>query len=340
MSHTRIMRQALRASTRKSSIRACRPGTSNCERPVVVQGDHKVGYGRPPVDRRFKPGQSGNPRGTSRKLGHTPYKEQLKGIVTDELERSLCATATVLTVMHPWFGRSVAIHEVIVARQGQGRCAGAARLGARLRKDQACGRQGSNAVSCGCRTRRRNTHGTVVREVLYRLHPWFGRSVAIHEVIVKGGREVFRCSVEGHPSGRWLELPAWMFDRAACAQMDMAAAPSVDVAALSALTALLQIALKDSAGSSNALLSSASRTSHERNRGEAHATSERPFRRSSGRTTPDRPVRASRSGRGGRNSGMDRSSSGDARDADAPDGPPPPGARRQRPGSVLDGGEP
>lgn len=59
------------------------------KKPVVVQGDHKVGYGRPPVDRRFKPGQSGNPRGTSRKLKHTPYEEQLKGIVTDELYRKI-----------------------------------------------------------------------------------------------------------------------------------------------------------------------------------------------------------------------------------------------------------
>jgi hypothetical protein len=28
-----------------------------------VNGDHEVGYGKPPVNTRFKPGQSGNPKG-------------------------------------------------------------------------------------------------------------------------------------------------------------------------------------------------------------------------------------------------------------------------------------
>jgi hypothetical protein len=59
------------------------------KKPAAVHGDYEVGYGRPPVDPRFKLGQSGNPRGTSRKLKHSPYEEQLKGIVTDELYRKI-----------------------------------------------------------------------------------------------------------------------------------------------------------------------------------------------------------------------------------------------------------
>ena len=52
-------------------------------------------------------------------------------------------------------------------------------------------------------------------ELLYPWHPWAGCLVHIHEVVEKAGREVFRCSLSGRASGRWLEIPAWMFDRAA-----------------------------------------------------------------------------------------------------------------------------
>lgn len=40
-----------------------------------------------------------------------------------------------------------------------------------------------------------------------------GRQVHIDEVIDKHGAAVFRCSVSGQASDRWLEVPAWMFDR-------------------------------------------------------------------------------------------------------------------------------
>lgn len=32
------------------------------------KGDYEVGYGKPPVATRFKPGQSGNPKGARRKV--------------------------------------------------------------------------------------------------------------------------------------------------------------------------------------------------------------------------------------------------------------------------------
>ena len=37
-----------------------------------------------------------------------------------------------------------------------------------------------------------NAHRTVLREVLYRHHPWFGRRVCIHSAADKGGFAVFR----------------------------------------------------------------------------------------------------------------------------------------------------
>jgi hypothetical protein len=66
-------------------------------------------------------------------------------------------------------------------------------------------------------TERQNTHVNDRREVLYRWHPWFGRSVYIHEVIDKTGVAVFRCNLTGGRSDRSLEVLVWMFDRAACA---------------------------------------------------------------------------------------------------------------------------
>src|SRR6202022_475583 len=94
--------------------------------------------------------------------------------------------------------------------------------------------------ACHCTTRRRNAHGIAEYELLYPWHPWAGCLVHIHEVVEKAGREVFRCSLSGRASGRWLEIPAWMFDRAARAAWRVGAAPYVDIAVLTALAALLQ----------------------------------------------------------------------------------------------------
>src|SRR5450432_3350786 len=124
----------------------------------------------------------------------------------------------------------------------------------------------------GCTTRFENAHRTVLREVLYRHHPWFGRRVCIHGTVDKGGFVVFRCTLEESQADRWLEVPAWMFDRTAYPEPGLLAAqPFVNIEALAALSALLDLALKDQTPSA-VLLSGASRASHDQNRGETHVT--------------------------------------------------------------------
>lgn len=67
-------------------------------------------------------------------------------------------------------------------------------------------------VGYRCTTRRPNTHGTEVRELLYPWHPWSGQFVHVHEALAKG-TAIFRCSLSGASSDRLVEVPAWMFDR-------------------------------------------------------------------------------------------------------------------------------
>jgi len=117
-----------------------------------------------------------------------------------------------------------------------------------------------------------NAHRTVLREVLYRHHPWFGRRVCIHGTVDKAGYVFFRCTLEESQADRWLEVPAWMFDRTAYPDPGLLAAqPYVSIEALAALSALLDLALKDQTPSA-VLLSGASRASHDQNRGETHVT--------------------------------------------------------------------
>src|ERR1700687_5123456 len=42
-----------------------------------------------------------------------------------------------------------------------------------------------------------NAHRTVLREVLYRHHPWFGPRVCDHETVEKADDVVFRCTLDG-----------------------------------------------------------------------------------------------------------------------------------------------
>src|SRR5712664_4922435 len=55
----------------------------------------------------------------------------------------------------------------------------------RSRLDPGCDRQGSNADGGHCTTTFENAHRTVLREVLYRYHPWFGRRVSVHGTVDK-----------------------------------------------------------------------------------------------------------------------------------------------------------
>ena len=68
--------------------------------------------------------------------------------------------------------------------------------------------------------------------------------MAIHEAIEKVDGVVFRCTLSVSAADRWLEVPAWMFERVACADASsVVTAPFVSVDALSALRDLLQQAL-------------------------------------------------------------------------------------------------
>jgi hypothetical protein len=100
----------------------------------------------------------------------------------------------------------------------------------------------NRAVSVGarcCTTRSKKAHGTVFRELLYHWHPWFGMRVAIHGAVDKADGVVFCCTLSGSGADRWLEVPAWMFDRARCLDSPrLTASPFVSMDALSALQAL------------------------------------------------------------------------------------------------------
>jgi len=90
-----------------------------------------------------------------------------------------------------------------------------------------------------CRTERQNTHVIDRREVLYRWHPWFGRSVYVHEVIDKPGAAVFRCNRTGSRLDRSLEVAVWMFDRTACAACRLVDTAHVGLDALRTLAGLV-----------------------------------------------------------------------------------------------------
>lgn len=131
------------------------------------------------------------------------------------------------------------------------------------------------AGSC-CTTRCGNAHRTEVgqgREVLYRWHPWAGCIVRVHEAVEKADGIFLRCSRDA-AAKRWLELPAWMFDRAVCLPMRITRDPWIEFAALSALRELLSSVVSRHGRplSSDTPVLSAADEARE-NRGNTHATS-------------------------------------------------------------------
>src|SRR5215472_7812057 len=74
-------------------------------------------------------------------------------------------------------------------------------------------------------TKLENAHGTEFGELLYPWHPWTGLRIGLHESVSKPDGIVFRCRLYG----RRLEIPAWMFDRSACARVRVAADAHVDI---------------------------------------------------------------------------------------------------------------
>ena len=93
-----------------------------------------------------------------------------------------------------------------------------------------------------CTTRQTKTHITEYREVCYRWHPCFGKCIEIKQGLNKANGAIFRCVVDAEEFPSTLEIPKWMFDRAACALMVKKVKPSVSVHALLDLRLLLQSA--------------------------------------------------------------------------------------------------
>jgi len=198
--------------------------------------------------------------------------------------------------------------------------------------DSACSAPGA-AAHC-CTTRLENAHGTEFQELLYPWHPWFGLRVGTHEAIDKSDGIVFRCSLSGSDADRWLEVPAWMFDRSACAGVRVAADAHVDLVALTTLATLLRQVLSDHFTSSNALLSGAAGPSRNQNREEVHATPHEADAGATPRVTTDRSVRRRTAEGARRHAGVVRVADGDTSGTDQLDNTVDPGACRQG----LDGG--
>jgi len=197
-----------------------------------------------------------------------------------------------------------------------------------------------DAAAADYTRRRDNAHKIEELEVLYQWHPWFGRVVHVHEVIEQRAGGVLRCSPDGDASRRWLELPQWMFDRAACLAIRMAASPRVDTAAL----ITLKTCLADASGTglcggplSNASASSAGRSSCNLNQGAARATQVPPPTQPSSRRQAVRSFRSARLEAPNPGVGVATAAGEDPRDGDRSDGAPPHRPPRPRSRAQLDG---
>jgi hypothetical protein len=66
----------------------------------------------------------------------------------------------------------------------------------------------------------------------------------VYEALTKGGHAICRCGFDDRRNDRSLEVPAWMFEPAACDHLRLTATPFVDCQALIELKAVLQTALR------------------------------------------------------------------------------------------------
>lgn len=64
-----------------------------------------------------------------------------------------------------------------------------------------------------------DAHKTCAREVIYRWHPWFGRTVWVQGELRRGGSAVLRCVRDELHWSASLEIPKWMFDAGFCTGM-------------------------------------------------------------------------------------------------------------------------
>ena len=166
-------------------------------------------------------------------------------------------------------------------------------------------------------TQGNNAHGTEEREVLYPWYPWFGCVIRVHEVIRRGSGNILRCSFGG--TGVRVELPSWMFDRAVCMSMSLAASPHISGAALTALKILLVDCGSGSDPLSDGPDSGAGSDTHNPNRGDDHGIPGR----SSAKANTVRSFRSAGGGTSGRDAGLATSSGRCAADGDKTDGAPP-----------------
>jgi hypothetical protein len=155
------------------------------------------------------------------------------------------------------------------------------------------GRQERRGGDGGCTTKLENAHSIEFRELLYPWHPWSGLWVGVHEAVERRGDIVFRCDLKASDSERWLEIPAWMFDRSACAKVRLEADPHISLAALAAL---LRNVLNKNSPASEAVASGVSPLSGDRNRRESHAKPEQTEVGTPQRAAANRPVRRERAG--------------------------------------------
>jgi hypothetical protein len=144
----------------------------------------------------------------------------------------------------------------------------------------------ASAAESGCTTRLENAHNTEFRELLYPWHPWSGLRIGIHEAMERPGGVVFRCDLTASDANRWLEIPAWMFDRSACAKVRLAVEPHTNLSALVMLGALLRDVRNKRSTASDAADSGLSPLPGDQNQGETHATPEQ--------TEVGTPLRASK----------------------------------------------
>ena len=192
-----------------------------------------------------------------------------------------------------------------------------------------------NGAGASTTTRLEDAHSTKFRELLYPWHPWSDLRIGIHEAIERPGGVVFRCDLTASDANRWLEIPAWMFDRSACAKVRLAVEPHTDLSALVMLGALLRDVRNKRSTASDAADSGLSPLSGDQNQGETHATPEQ-TEVGTPRAAANRPVRRERADHR-RHAGLVRTTHGDAGGAKHPDNEVDPGPCRQAPDGFDEG---
>ena len=120
----------------------------------------------------------------------------------------------------------------------------------------------------GCRTTQRgNAHRTEEREVHYPFHPWSGCIVNIHGVIKKPGGVVGTVAVTAMRQDAGRSFQCGCSTAPACAAIRVESHPCVHIAALTALRDGVSTRLI----TSNALICSKARITHDSNHGDSHA---------------------------------------------------------------------